>query len=234
VIHEPLTTSIDTLVLESSPTYGGFCSNIGRCLRQLQFNSLRSLEIYSEFSGTHVPQSNRLLELVSQYRSLTSLRLYNVALSDNSVKDTLELLESLTSLESLEVVEGNSKKAKPEDDNCLRTSFVEGLTVSQVGDHHPSQQGTPILPVLRHLILEAQGTYLTDRSLVDLVCSRWCPSTSDPGVDTPAESGSVTSLSSVRFVLTKRRCDAEVFQPLVDIAAAGLNVAVIDSFGRVV
>jgi hypothetical protein len=53
-------------------------------------------------------------------------------------------------------------------------------------------------------------------------------------VDTPVESSSVTSLSSVRFVLTKRRCEAEVFQPLVDMAAAGLNVTVIDSFGRVV
>jgi hypothetical protein len=208
-----------------------------QCLEQLQLDSLRSLVINFNFSVNSLVYFDSLIKLVSEYKSLTKLRLCNVAFDNGSHekyrstadKGTLELLKNLTSLESLEVVEGNSE---PVDDRILRDLFVQSLTVSRVENYH--QQGTPVLPVLQHLILEARGEYLKDKSLVDLVCSRWWPLTFDPGVDMPAEPGSVTSLSSVRFVLTKRRCDAEAFQPLVDIAAAGLNVAVIDSFGKVV
>jgi hypothetical protein len=236
-IPEPLTTSINTLVLEVGSgqfARSEFCRDIERYLRQLQFNSLRSLDIRSRRLNTAFTHIGSFIKLVSEYRSLTSLRLCNVAfcnVNSRSCVDegTLELLKNLTSLESLEIVERKHEWAK---DCILQDLFVQALTVSRVGNH--LQQGTPILPVLQHLILEAQGKSLKDRSLVDLVCSRWCPLTSERGADTPVQPGSVTSLSSVRFVLTKRRCDAEVFQPLVDMAAAGLNVTVIDSVGRVV
>jgi hypothetical protein len=235
-IPKPLPTSINTLVLEteySSTT--GFCSSIERCLRQLQLNSLRSLDIQTH-NGTleALTHFESFIKLVSEYKSLTSLRLCNVAFCNeisrgSADKGTLELLENLTSLESLEIVEGFYKA----DDSCiLQDVFVQALTVSRVGNHY--QQDTLILPVLQHLSFKGQGWHLSDKTLVDLVRSRWRPLTSEPDVDVPVESDSVTSLTSVQFVLTKRRCDPEVFQPLVNMAAAGLKVTVIDSFGRVV
>jgi hypothetical protein len=54
--------------------------------------------------------------------------------------------------------------------------------------------------------------------------------TSDTDVGVPMESDSVTSLSSFRLVLTKRRCDAKAVQLLVDLAVAGLKVTVIEFF----
>jgi hypothetical protein len=233
----PVPTSIRTLVLKGAVSDDSFCYSMTQCLEQLQLNSLRSLVINFNFSVKSHVYFDSLIKLVSEYKSLTKLRLCHVTFYNGSHqkyrstadKGTLELLKNLTSLESLEIVEGNSE---PVDDRILRDLFVQALTVSRV-ENYP-QQGTPILPVLRHLILEARGQHLTDKSLVNLVCSRWCPLASDPGVDTPVEPGSVTSLSSVRFVLIKRRCDAEVFQPLVDMVAARLNLAVINSFGKVV
>jgi hypothetical protein len=140
----------------------------------------------------------------------------------------LELLKNLTSLESLEIVE----ECSIEDDSILRDLFVQALTVSRVETSR--QQGTPILPVLQHLVLETHGKHLEDQTLVDLVRSRWRPLTPDPNVNTPVELDSVTSLVSVRFILAERRCVAEVFQPLLNMAAAGLKVTVIDSARRVV
>jgi hypothetical protein len=232
----PVPTSISTLILEGPVSYYSLGSMI-QCLEQLQLNSPRSLIINFDFSVQSPQYFETLIELVGEYKSLTKLRLCHVAIRNKShmpydfiaYEGILELLKDLTSLESLEIVEGNSE---PVDDGILRDLFVQSLTVSRVENYR--QQDTPILPVLQHLIFEAWGEHLKDKSLVDLVCSRWCSLTSDRGVDTPVESSSVTSLSSVRFVLTKRRCDAEVFQPLVDMAAAGLNVTVIDSFGRVI
>jgi hypothetical protein len=236
LIPEPLTTSIDSLVLECQVAVDELLSwSFSLCLKQLRLNSLRLLNIYSEntSSGTVLLQFEIFIKLVSEYRSLTSLRLRNVAFCYEYTRSAvdegaLKLLKNLASLKCLEIVEGNSRAA----DRILQDLFVQALTVPRVGDHR--QQNTPVLPVLQHLIFEAQGKYLKDRSLVDLVCSRWCPLASDRGVDAPVEPGRVTSLSSVRFVLTDRTCDAEVFQPLVDMAAAGLNVTVIDTVRRVV
>jgi hypothetical protein len=235
-ISRPLPTSIDTLVLETGSSSCGFCSSIERCLRQLQLNSLRSLDIVRTRNDTAFTHFESFIELVSEYKSLTSLRLCNVAFCNENSRGTadegtLELLENLTSLESLEIVEG-SHKADDTSSYILRDVFVHALTVSRVGNHY--QQDTLILPVLQHLSFKGQGWHLSDKTLVDLVRSRWRPLTSEPDVDVPVESDSVTSLTSVQFVLTKRRCDPEVFQPLVNMAAAGLKVTVIDSFGRVV
>jgi hypothetical protein len=146
------------------------------------------------------------------------------------VEDTLELLKNLCSLESLEVVENRSKAAfmtGPDEDYVVRDAFVQAMIGSGVWND------APILPVLQHLTLEAQGSHLSDKALVGLVRSRWGPLTSEPNADSDV-TDSVTSLLSIRFILTKRRCDATVLQPLVDMAAAGLKVTVIDSFGRVI
>jgi hypothetical protein len=240
VIHEPLTASIDTLVLDCQPSLGACCSSFERCLGQLQLNSLRSLDISSRFSASFLRYFESFINIVSQYKSLTSLRLYNVAFSNKDAyapnsedESTLKLLKNLTSLESLEIVERYSEGAKLEEDNILRDPFVQALAISSgIGDD--GQQVAPILPVLQHLTLEAQGMYLSDKALVGLVCSRRRPFASDANVNMPVKRDSVTTLSSVRFVLTKRRCDAEVFQPLVDMAAAGLTVTVIDSFRQII
>jgi hypothetical protein len=233
-VHVPLTTSIDTLILSWASGFE-FCSRLERCLRQFQFNALRSLDIYSE-PGRVTSHFESFIKLLSQYKSLTSLRLRNVGFSNKNpsgtgFKDegTLRLVQALASLESLEIIEQCSKG----DKNILRDSFVQALIVSAVGERR-GQQGTPALPVLQRLTLETQGRYITDRFLVDLVRSRWKPFASDPGGDLLVNPDSVTSLSCVRFVLTRRRCDARVFQPLVDMAADGLKVTVIDFFGRVV
>jgi hypothetical protein len=58
--------------------------------------------------------------------------------------------------------------------------------------------------------------------------------TSDTDMGVPMESDSVTFLSSVRLVLTKRGCDAKAAQLLADMVVAGLKVTVIDSFRRLV
>jgi hypothetical protein len=65
VIYEPLTTSLDTLVLECWHSVDRFCSRLERCLSQLQLDSLRSLEIYSRYPSSFLAHSESFINLVS-------------------------------------------------------------------------------------------------------------------------------------------------------------------------
>jgi hypothetical protein len=85
-IHEPLTTSMNTLelLLNTPKRNSEFSLHMAWCLKQLQLNSLRSLAITSDCGHIVLLQPESFIKLVSEYKSLTSLRLWNVAFYGDS------------------------------------------------------------------------------------------------------------------------------------------------------
>ena len=205
-------------------------------------SSLRDLELLSR-EGNPVQGSVHSFFRSLSCDTLRSMTLQN--LSFKSVIDFTDVLRNCSALNTLRIVDQWTRGTDRLVDIVLLRALqgrvchdpVDSLDISP-------QRYEPILPSLEALTVIAYGksygipsddSKLT-KVCVDIVLSRWSPLVQDDGSGPGSDLGSVdevVSLRSLSLSLTHRKIDREQLQPLIHLAAAGLELSVVDSEGVV-
>lgn len=181
----------------------GACSLLESIFPTLTFPSLKELIILTEDLRLVWSQMAFSAFISRSTCIITSFSLSRLTISDLNLIAALRLLPSLAKLniDGLKASNGESS---------ITTHFISSLHGSSID---------PLLPKLQSLSMEIYYTTFDDATFVDMISSRWLPSSQAAAIG-------IDRLRSVVLHFTQRKVDAEIYRPLWQMDEMGTGIVI--------